>query len=252
MSDQEVISNSVPNNSGFNDNVISDSSAQEASPQIESSSMHDSDVRTLSSKAINGITKDAHSRGYRKGKEEALAELRNQQQQNTSMNTSQPSYNRSDIERLAAESAQRQIDETLKQREMSLQANMIAQTFMERVKDPSNFEKYPDYQETMSLVDFSKIPNIVEMSTKVNNTADVLYEIAKNPHKLAQLNALSREQPKLAERELLNLSKSILQNQDAINQPHANEPLNQIKNSPIGVNNGNNTSVEYFKSKYRG
>ena len=52
-------------------------------------------------------------------------------------------------------------------------------------------EKYSDFDETVAgLGDLKNIPHIVQLATETGMADDVLYDLAKNPHKIATLTIL--------------------------------------------------------------
>ena len=90
-------------------------------------------------------------------------------------------------------------------------------------------------------------PQIVYLVADKENTADIMYELAKNPQKLAVVNMWAEKDPERAAAELDKLSESISQNESAAQeyQP-TNPPISQIKQSNVGMNNGK-MSLEDFK-----
>jgi hypothetical protein len=91
----------------------------------------------------------------------------------------------------------------------------------------------------MESLDLSTIPQIVQLANTVENTDDVMYELASNPNKLVTLlNLTNFGNGRLAYLETKKLSDSIKQNQTALQQPVPPEPLSQLKPSNVGTDNG--------------
>lgn len=116
--------------------------------------------------------------------------------------------------------------------------------------------KYPDFEKVVSPLrnDMENNPDVMAhlllMTNSMDNTADIVYDLAKNPHKVGSLIPLTHTAPNLAMSQLTALSNSIKQNQQASAQANpVNEPLNQLKPSTVGTDNGstNNLSVSDFK-----
>lgn len=113
-------------------------------------------------------------------------------------------------------------------------------------------KKHDDYEAVVSKLG---IPNMsgqeVEAFNNLPNTADVLYELGKNPAKFSNVLTLMGRSPRLAYEELCRLSDSIKKNEDALAQNSANkvnEPLDQVKPTNIGAGNGKNpSSVSDFR-----
>lgn len=108
-------------------------------------------------------------------------------------------------------------------------------------------EKYNDFDEIMKGFKHHAFPQIVYLVADKENTADIMYELAKNPQKLAVVNMWAEKDPERAAAELDKLSESISQNESAAQeyQP-TNPPISQIKQSNVGMNNGK-MSLEDFK-----
>ena len=103
----------------------------------------------------------------------------------------------------------------------------------------------------MDSLELSTIPEVVQLANTVDNTADVMYELGKNPHKVASLLTLTRYgNVKLAYAETKKLSDSIKQNQNALQQPVPPEPLSQLKPSNVGTDNGVLTVRELRKQSH--
>jgi len=75
----------------------------------------------------------------------------------------------------------------------------------------------------------------------IENAGDVLYDLAKNPSKLAQIDYMAQRSPKMAQSQLQSLSKSIADNKqaqvDAKGQNIA-EPLDRLQPSRVAGSNG--------------
>jgi len=140
-------------------------------------------------------------------------------------------------------------DEAQKQSQMAAAHNTL-NSFVQQMS--SGKGKYSDFDETVAtLGDMKNLPHIVEMAADTGIAGDVMYELGKNPGKVASLMTLAYINPHLAKSEMKKLSDSIKQNQTAQETPQAKEPLSQIKSSTVGMDNGMPT-VRDLKKKYRG
>lgn len=109
-------------------------------------------------------------------------------------------------------------------------------------------EKYQDFDEVMTGFNPKDFHEVVFLAADLDNTPDVMYELSKNPFKLATLNHLATRSPEMARRELMKLSQSISTNEQAkANHVTANEPLSSLKSSVTGVDNGQ-MSLKDFKN----
>jgi hypothetical protein len=68
-----------------------------------------------------------------------------------------------------------------------------------------------------------------------------MYELGRNPGKVASLTTLAYINPQLAKLEMKKLADSIKTNEQASEAPNVNEPLSQVKPSTVGKDNGSNT-----------
>jgi len=91
--------------------------------------------------------------------------------------------------------------------------------------------KYEDFEQKVSGLDLKTIPQIVQLANGTDNTADVVYDLANNPYKVATLLTLAEKSPHLAQAEIARLSNSIKSNQKAVEAAQPKEPLSQIKPS---------------------
>lgn len=102
--------------------------------------------------------------------------------------------------------------------------------------------KYSDFDETVgNLGDLKNIPHVVQLAAESGIAGDVMYELGKNPGKVATLTTLAYVNPQLAKYEMKKLTDSIKTNQDSSKAPDVAEPLSQIKPSSVGTDNGSNS-----------
>ena len=112
-------------------------------------------------------------------------------------------------------------------------------------------EKYSDFDETVAgLGDLKNIPHIVQLATETGMADDVLYDLAKNPTKIATLTILSSIDPRLAKVEAQKLKDSIVKNRSASDSQEVAAPLSQITPSTVGTDNGK-MSMKDLRQKYR-
>jgi hypothetical protein len=110
--------------------------------------------------------------------------------------------------------------------------------------------RYEDYEDTLKGVDnFRAAPDMWQYANLVDNGGDVLYDIAKNPAKIATIRQLAAIDPSYAATEIQRLSNSIKQNQGGLGSQVAPDPIRQVKSSNVGVGDGEN-SIASFKKKY--
>lgn len=213
---------------------------------------------------VDNVVKHAKAKAYANGHKEALKsfEDKNMDEQpiSTEPATQAPAPSVGGMKQVSQEEIQAMVEQaSLKQAEQlqrqmheqaqQEQANKIAQEFLGKMNHGAS--KYDDFSETVKELDLPNMPEIVQLANGVDNTHDVVYELAKNPNKLANLMILSQKSPGLAKRQMLELSNSITSNENALNQPKTPEPLSQINPSPTSTSDGEMT-LKDMKKLFRG
>jgi hypothetical protein len=207
---------------------------------------------TLHQHQLNDLLKEQRERGYRKAQQELVTQQGLQQPQQQSPQPPQQMQGSMGGMPAAAnpDDVRRMVSEQLAEQHRMAQGQHIVNSFMGKMEHGKT--KYPDFNEKISkLGDLKNIPAIIQLAEHVDNTHDVMYDIASNPHKLASLNELARINPALAFEEIRNLSSSIKANDDASNQARPSEPLSQLKSSVTNGSGKAGGSVAYYKNKYR-
>jgi hypothetical protein len=116
--------------------------------------------------------------------------------------------------------------------------NGIVETFTSKIA-AVDLNEYPDFVEEYGKINLQSVPNVVGFASGLDNTAEVMYELAKNPLKMQDLERLAREQPMLAPAEFAKLSASIKQNKSAAKQKLPPQPLAKITPSARDIDSGN-------------
>lgn len=96
-----------------------------------------------------------------------------------------------------------------------------------------------DFREMTAKFKPERFKEIFFLANSLENTPHVIYELAKNPNKLANLDYLAKTDPELAREALANLSKSIEANEQAkANNVSAPAPIGRMTPSLAGADNG--------------
>ncbi len=115
-----------------------------------------------------------------------------------------------------------------------------ADTYHLKMKKGS--ELFDDFQEVISDFEPSAFPSVVRLAAPMENLSEIMYELAKNPSKLQEIDALAQKAPKLALKQLERLSQSVGKNLEAkANAVTAPAPLSKIKPSSVGADTGKMT-----------
>lgn len=132
-------------------------------------------------------------------------------------------------ERFNQEMQQRQMEQHLQQVADAYQSKMAAKP------------EYEDFDEVMKDFNPADFPQIVYLVANMDNASDIVYELAKNPSKLATVDYLSQRSPKKAQAELARIGKSIAENKLAAqeeNQAQTDAPLDRLQPSNKTGSNG--------------
>ena len=151
-------------------------------------------------------------------------------------------------ERFEADNAKAQ--EQAQQADYEKHVNDIAGKFLGKYEQGKNL--YDDFEAVTADFDPRAFPQLVFLTAELDNTAEVMYELSKNPGKLANINALAEKSPKMAQKQLANLSESIKANQAAVQgNQEANSPLPRLKSSATaGADSGKSTIRDYRQMDY--
>lgn len=187
----------------------------------------------------------ARESGKREAEEKYQREMEafNTQRANAQSNTSNSSHvDHSVIEQKVQEGLERQLarlDQEMKERQLREKMSEVANNYLKKMDEGKS--SYADFEEVTGNFDTEKALPLVYHLSNLDNGGDVLYDLSKNPNKLANIQVLLHSHPKIAEKELLKLSKSISDNKtaqaDAQNQ-NVSDPLDRLQSSSVAGSNG--------------
>ena len=165
-------------------------------------------------------------------------------------NVVQPSQSPSfDINDLAMKVASQMSENTRAEDERNAQQNMVMEL---APKIQAAKERYQDFDEVTQRSDIANIPEVLAYSNIVDNSGDVVYEMAKSPQKIATFLGLAQRSPQLAASYVQELSGNITANAGSANNIAPSKPLDSLSPSNVGSNDGDATSVNYWKNQYKG
>lgn len=143
------------------------------------------------------------------------------------------------IDQVSPEKVNEMIENKLQERVQQAERQRTVHDFVNKIKSAES--KYPALEEKVMKLNLAAAPHIFEWANSHDNTADIMNEFVENPNKYADVVVLSSFAPDAARQMMERLSSSIKQNQEALKQPTADEPLSQITSSTAGVDNGSMT-----------
>jgi hypothetical protein len=195
---------------------------------------------------------EAYKRQQQQPVEQQYGDTRSQPSQNTSYQPQESPEDR--IRRIAADAAQGHIEKVRQdyaQQTQEAQAQKTVQNFWNKVL--TGREKYQDFDKVIGNLNLGQYPGVVQMLAEVvDNSDDMLYHLAGNEAKMAELQRLA-EDPRfqhIAVAEARRVSQSLKDNASASKIKHPNEPLSQMRPSNTGTDSGA-MSVRDYRNKYR-
>jgi hypothetical protein len=217
------------------------------------------ETKVLQQHEINAMVGGAKQKGFEKGYQQAKAELMSQKP-NDAMQPNQPQNftptdNDSRLRQIALEelSKQRAIETAnweAKQREEA--GTRILNEL--NTKASSAKAKFEDYDKVVrpGFSNFEKTPEVLLLAHQFDNSGEMLYDMAKNPGKIAQITIMAKlGMNDEAYSEMKKLSDSIKVNEMSANQPKPKMPLSQVNPSNVGVGKtDDNISSENFRGSY--
>lgn len=227
-----------------NQSLENDEVRQESESQPQEKLLSQSEVNM-----IVGREKQQAADKARRDAEQAhlkqLQELKNQVElQNiTAQSNTQSQNNENHSRELDAESIYQQVQERfnqeMQQSQIESQMSQVANNYLAKMGQGK--ERYEDFHDITKDFDPTSFPNLVFLVSGMENAADIIYDLSKNPSKLAMIDRLSEKSPNLAKSELLKLGSSISENQKAMKNEQGagvNEPLDRMQPSRISSSNG--------------
>lgn len=131
------------------------------------------------------------------------------------------------------------LNKEMQERQMKDQMTQVANNYLQKVGSAK--ANYEDFDEVTGNFDPTAFPQLTFLLSGIENAGDVLYELSKNPEKLAQVDYLAQRSPKFAQASLTKLSKSISDNRQAQSEAQTqtvSEPLDRLQPSRVANSNG--------------
>jgi len=202
---------------------------------------------------VNEIAAAARKQGAERAVEEYKRQQASSYVQQNHEPTSYRNVSEDDIKRVTGDEIKRhfgQIEQETQERANAEAANRIVGMFRDKIV--AGKDKFEDFESVTGNVAMQYYPNVVQLLAEhVDNTADVLYHLAKNRDKLYRLESLSAHNSSDAIYEIKRLADSIKSNEETSQMKHANTPLSQQRPSNTGTDSGSSLSMKDLKRKYK-
>ena len=210
-------------NSGFMDDI-------EASG-IEAPVSDSGTEKTLTTSQVNDIVKREKAHAAERARQQAQAEYQAELEKVRAEAAGKPA-SKGEIDATAIkqqvyeqfmQDLQKHRDEVERKTQEDELKTIADQYYLKMGKGSQLFE---DFNEVMGDFEPDKFPNAVMLAAQMENTPEIMYELANNPSKLLEIDGLAKTSPKLATKQLERLSKSIANNLEAkTNNVSAPPPL---------------------------
>ena len=134
---------------------------------------------------------------------------------------------------------QERFNQEMQQRRVKDEMDRIANSYLSKMEQGKS--SYSDFEEVTKEFDPTAFPQLTYLVAGMDNAADVIYDLSRNPLKLAGLDRLAEKNPRQAQAELLKLSRSITENRQAQSDEESNPvaaPLDRLQSSRVSGSNG--------------
>lgn len=134
---------------------------------------------------------------------------------------------------------QERFNQEMQERQLKSEMERVANSYLSKMEQGKT--AYDDFEEITKEFDPTAFPQLTYLVSGMENAADVIYDLSKNPLKLAGLDRLAEKNPRQAQTELLKLSRSITENRQAQsdeNSQNVAAPLDRLQPSRVSGSNG--------------
>lgn len=233
------------------DNSVMDNVSDTTQAQVQETAQQ-AQERLFKQSELNEIVGRAKHDAVESFKRQQQSQYAQQAPQSNQAQSSK-SLSEDDVKRLTSEELARQRDQWTREAQEKADAEVaqrIVNSYKEKIAPGK--EKYEDFEAVTNNVDMRYYPNVVQLLAEyVDNSHDVIYELAKNRTKLYQLESTCAHNPQDAIYEVKRLSDSIKANESTSQMKHANSPLSQQRPSNTGTDSGSTLSMKDLKRKYK-
>ncbi len=216
------------------ENQVTESASDDFLPEAEkmlSQSQVNKIVQHEKAKAAQSIKRELEEKHQRE-----LEAIQSQQHQQSQRNENVPR----DMDTNAIyQQVQERFNQEMQQRRLKDEMDRVATSYLSKMEQGKTV--YDDFEEVTKEFDPTAFPQLTYLVAGIDNAADVIYDLSRNPLKLAGLDRLAEKNPRQAQAELLKLSRSIMENRQAQsdeNSANVAEPLDRLQSSRVSGSNG--------------
>lgn len=212
------------------DNALDNSVTESEQEKMLSQSQVNKIVQHEKAKVAQATKRELEDRHQRE-----LEAIKATQQQQTQRNEQVP---RELDANAIYQQVQERFNEEMQQRRLKEEMDKVANSYLSKMEQGKT--AYEDFEEVTKEFDPTAFPQLTYLVSGIDNAADVIYDLARNPLKLAGLDRLAEKNPRQAQAELLKLSRSIAENRQAQadeNSQNVAAPLDRLQSSRISGSN---------------
>ena len=196
--------------------------------------------KTLTQSQVNAIVQREKERAGEKARREA-EEIYKQQLAQAGQQTQQAQKSGAldDNADSIYQKVQERFMQEMQQRQQETEMQNVANKYLQQMQ--SGKDAYEDFNEVTADFDPTEFPQLVYLVAGLDNAAEVIYDLSKNPAKLATMDLLASRAPKKAQAELMKLATSIKDNRQAArdaDEQSVDAPLDRLQPSRVGTGNG--------------
>jgi hypothetical protein len=202
--------------------------------------------KLLSQSQVNKIVAREKEQAALKAKRDAEDEYQRRLEELNSTSQRQQQQNAAQSRDVDADAIFQQVQERfnqeMQQKQIEQEMARVAQSYTSKISQGR--ELYNDFEEVTREFDPTAFPQLTFLVAGIDNAADIVYELARNPQKLVTLDTLAQRAPRQAQAELLKLSRSIAENKQALNEAGNQTtpaPLDRLQPSKVSGSNGKQT-----------
>lgn len=219
--------------------------------------------KMLSVSQVNELVKKAKLKGERKMQDQLdaakqqIEQLQAQQAQQQPPQQQAQSQGQQQAPQGMTPELQAQVMQMLKQKQEADEAQRYKDDLEKEVKQVADqyFGKmaagkdlFEDFEAITADFNPAEFPQLVFLANQMDNTPAVIYELSKNPGKLADLSVLVEKSPGMARAQIAKLSQSIKRNEEAKSGlQETQDPLDRLKPSPVGADGNKKSTLRDYK-----
>ena len=205
---------------------------------------------TMTPDQVRKVVQREKAEAYEKARREAQKEIEALKQSQGSVGGMAPAIDEEQLyskfyERLMGDAKAQQEAQKRAQFEQDMQN--VAQNYLLKMEKGKGL--YDDFEAVTSSFEPEAFPKVVQLVSQMENAADIIYELSKNPSKLVTISELADRSHKMAQSQLNSLVESIKMNQMAKeNNVRTNPPLARTQPSTsAGSDTGAKTVADFKK-----